>query len=155
MAYAALSDVQGLLAKFTIGTQSKPTATQAETIITQINAEIDAVIAGQGYAVPVTVPAWFLNALKLLNAYGAAATVLRSMFPDRAGGDDNATAMEAYYAGEYHRGLRRLMTGEGIPPGLVAGSSQATPSTYFTRNADEEEGLGDIAEPFFKRSTVF
>jgi hypothetical protein len=155
MAYAALSDVQGLIAKFPIGTTTKPDVTQAETIITQVSAEIDAVIAGQGYAVPVTLPVWFLDALKLLNAYGAAASVLRSMFPDRVGGDENAAAMEAYYAGQYNRGLRRLATGEGIPPGMVAGSAQVTPSTYFTRNPDEEEDLGDIAEPFFKRNTVF
>ena len=155
MAYAALSDVQGLLAKFTIGASSKPTDTQAGVIITDVSAEIDSVIAGRGYAVPVAAPAWFLNALKLLNAYGAAAAVLRSMFPDRTGGEDGSSALESFYAAQYNRGLRRLATGESIPPGLAAGSAQVTPSTYFTRNPDEEEDLGAIAEPFFKRSTVF
>ena len=154
-AYAALADVQGLIAKFTISASSKSTDTQAGVIITDVSAEIDSVIAGAGYAVPVTAPAWFLNALKLLNAYGAAAAVLRSMFPDRTGGEDGSSALESFYAAQYNRGLRRLATGEAIPPGLAAGSAQVTPSTYFTRNPDEEEDLGDIAEPFFKRSTVF
>ena len=155
MAYAALSDIQGLLAKFTISASSKPTDTQAGVIITDVSAEIDSVIAGRGYAVPVAAPAWFLNALKLLNAYGAAAAILRSMFPDRAGAGEGSAALETFYAEQYNRGLRRLATGDAIPPGLAAGSAQVTPSTYFTRNPDEEEDLGDIAEPFFKRSTVF
>jgi len=155
LSYASLSDIQGLIAKFTISASSKPTDTQATTIITQVSAEIDSVLAGGGYAVPVTAPAWFLDALKLLNAYGAAAAILRSMFPDRAGAGETSAALEIFYASQYNRGLRRLASGESIPPGLAAGSAQVTPSTYFTRNPDEEEDLGGIAEPFFKRSTVF
>ena len=155
MAYAVLADVQALFPKFTVGAATKPTDTQAGVIITDVSAEIDSVIAGAGYAVPVTAPAWFLDALKLLNAYGAAAAVLRSMFPDRAGAGEASAALEIFYAAQYNRGLRRLASGESIPPGLAAGAAQVTPSTYFTRNPDEEEDLGDIAEPFFKRSTVF
>ena len=155
MAYAALADVQGLLGKFTLSASSKPTSTQATTIIGQISAEIDSVISAAGYFVPVASPAWFLDYLKLLNAYGAAAAVLRSMFPDRAGAGEASAALEIFYAAQYNRGLRRLASGESIPPGLAAGAAQVTPSTYFTRNPDEEEDLGDIAEPFFKRNTVF
>src|SRR3972149_4389188 len=133
MAYAARSDVQGLIAKFTLGASSKPTDTQATTIIAQVSAEIDSVIAGAGYAVPVTAPAWFLDALKLLNAYGAAAAVLRSMFPDRAGAGEASAALEIFYASQYNRGLRRLASGESIPPGLAAGSAQGTPGAHFPR----------------------
>lgn len=155
MAYAAISDIQGLMAKFTIGASTKPTTTQVTTIITQVSAEIDSVIAGAGYAVPVMAPAWFLDALKILNGYGAASAVLRSMFPEKSGAGEAAVAMESYYATQYQRGLKRLETGAAIPPDLATGTAQVTPSTYFTRNPDAEEDLGDIAEPFFKRDTVF
>ena len=155
MAYAVIDDVQGLIAKFPLSATTTPTTTQVTTLITQVSAEIDSVIAGAGYAVPVTAPAWFLVALKLLNGYGAAAAVLRSMFPEKAGGGEAAVAMESYYASQYQRGLKRLGTGESIPPGLATGTAQVKPSTYFTRNPDAEEDLGDIAEPFFKRDTVF
>jgi len=155
VAYAALADVQGLLGKFTLSATSKPTSTQATTIIGQISAEIDSVISAAGYFVPVASPAWFLDYLKLLNAYGAAAAVLQSMFPDRAGAADTSAALYSYYGDQYKAGINRLRTGEGIPPGLATNSASVAPSTYFTRNPDEEEDLGAIAEPFFKRNTVF
>lgn len=155
MAYAALSDINGLIAKFAVTASTKPTNTQATTIINDVSAEIDSVIAGAGYAVPVTSPTWFLDALKILNGYGAASAVLRSMFPEKSGAGEAAVSMESYYATQYQRGLKRLETGAAIPPGLAVGTAQVKPSTYFTRNPDAEEDSGDIAEPFFKRSTVF
>src|SRR3990172_13413757 len=124
MAYAALSDIQGLMAKFTIDTASKPTAAQAGVIITQISAEIDGVIAGAGYSVPVASPTWFVDSLKLLNAYGATAAVLESMFPERAGGNDEAAALRSYYAAQYNRGIKRLQDGSGTPPDLATNSAR-------------------------------
>src|SRR3990172_2903351 len=127
MAYAALSDVQGLLAKWEITASSKPNATQAGAIITQVSAEIDSVISSAGYAVPVTTPAWFLDALKLLNCYGAAAAIIRSMFPDATGPDE--TPAYAYYAAQYKAGLARLAA-DGIPPDVPRGTGTVNPSTY-------------------------
>ena len=153
MPYAELSDVQALLAKFTVGGTTKPTITQATAMISDVSLEVDAALAGAGFAVPVTTPTWFVNYLGLINQYGAAAAILKSMFSDSSGPDE--TPAYAFWESRYQKALKALRDGSAIPPGLAAGSAQVTPSTYFTRNPDEEEDLGDIAEPFFKRSTVF
>lgn len=156
MAYAALTDVQGLVAKFPITPTSKPNETQVGTIITGIAAEIDTAIANAGYAVPVASPASFLEYLTLLNAYGAASAAIRSIFADKTGSAEGFEGgIEAYYAAQYAKGLASLRDGSGIPPGVSTTSASIGPSTYFTRNPDAEEDLGDIAEPFFKRETVF
>jgi hypothetical protein len=155
MAYAALSDVQGLIAKFTIDGSSKPTSTQVTTLIGQISADIDAVISAAGYAVPVASPAWFVTALLYLNALGAAALTLRSMFPDSRAAGDAGLSEYALYQRWYEAGLKRLGAPGGIPPDVATNSASVNPSTYFTRNPDTEEDLGDIAEPFFTRAKVF
>lgn len=58
-AYAAVADVQVLLNALggpgiTIGLASKPTTAQVEDFLDQIAAEIDGVLIGLGYGVPVT-----------------------------------------------------------------------------------------------------
>ncbi len=153
MAYASLPDVQALIPKFSIDASTKPNTVQATGIVTQISAEMDSVVSGAGYAVPVATPAWFVDALKLLNCYGAAATILKAFFPDATGPDE--TPAYAYFAQMYRDGLKRLSTGDGIPPDAPTSSGTVYPSTYFTRNPDAEESLGDIAEPFFTRNKVF
>lgn len=155
MAYATFAEVQQLLAKFVLSTSTKPTIAQATDMIDQIAGEIDTAIASAGYAVPVTAPAYFLEALKLLNAEGAAMLVLKSMFPQRSGASEGSPSEYALHARNYNDGLRRLQSGEGIPPEAATGTGSVAPSTYFTRNPDSEEHLGDIAEPFFTRDKVF
>src|SRR2546422_800806 len=85
MSYSDINDVRDLLGKFTLSASSKPTEPQATGLIDQVAAEIDSVLGGAGYTVPVTAPAYFVSALKLLNSTGAAAAILRIMFPDAAG----------------------------------------------------------------------
>ena len=155
MAYAVIADVQALLPKFTLGAATKPTSTQATAIINDVSVEIDAALAGAGYAVPVTTPTWFVDYLGLVNQYGAAAAILKAMFPEAAAASDDTIAIYTFWEARYQKALKSLRDGSTIPAGLAAGSAQVKPSTYFTRNPDEEEDLGDIAEPFFKRGTVF
>jgi len=154
MAYAELSDVQALMAKLPLTDSTTPTSAQATTLIGQVSAEIDSVIAAAGYAVPVTSPGWFVTALKLLNAEGAASRILRAMFPQSRAATDGSPSEYALYARNYADGLRRLQGGNGIPPDAVTNSGSIGPSTYFTRNPMQEEDLGDISEPTFKRSQV-
>jgi len=154
MAYAASSDVQELIAQFTISGTSKPTSTQLTDIIAQIAGEIDTVLGARGITVPVTTPAHFLVRLEALNAYGAAAGTLKSMFPDATGADE--TPAYAFWERRYRDGLAELKDGTGIPDGVIGSTAgYVAPSTYLTRNPDVEEDLGDIAEPFFTRSKVF
>src|SRR3989304_1481780 len=155
MAYAVLTDTQALIAKFPISDTTKPTDTQATAIINDVSLEIDATLAGGGYAVPVTSPSWFVDYLGLVNQYGAAAAILKAMFPEAAAASDDTIAISTFWEARYQKALKSLRDGSTIPAGLAAGSAQVKPSTYFTRNPDEEEDLGDIAEPFFKRGTVF
>lgn len=152
MAYADLDDVQGLIAKWPVGTTTTPTIDQATAIIGDVSYEIDAALSANGIAVPITTPAWFTGWLSLANQYGAAAAILKSMFPGQSGPDE--TPAYAFWESRYQKALKGIKDGSLIPPGLATNEATVAPSTYLTRNPDTEEDLGDIAEPFFKRSTV-
>ncbi|KKL13739.1 hypothetical protein LCGC14_2522730, partial [marine sediment metagenome] len=143
MAYADLDDVQGLIAKWPIGTTTTPTMTQATAIINDVSFEIDAALSANGIAVPVTTPAWFVSWLSLANQYGAAAAILKSMFPGATGPDE--TPAYAFWESRYQKALKGIKDGSLIPPGQ-ANEATVAPSTYLTRNPDTEEDLGDIAE---------
>lgn len=156
MAYAVIADVQGLMAQHTLTATSKPTLTQATAITNDTSDEIDARLAAVGVVTPVTTPASFLRALALLNAYGAAAAILKSMFPDAVGPGD--TPAYAFWEKRYQDGLDAISAGADggvIPPAVPDSLEAVRPSTYFTRNPDEEEFLGDIAEPMFKKGDEF
>lgn len=153
MSYATITDVQDLIAQFPITTTSKPNTTQVTAIIADTSNEIDVRLSGAGFAVPVTTPGFFLAWLKRLNAYGAAAAVLKSMFPDAVGPGD--TPAYAFWEERYQAGLKAITDGTVSPEGWAAGANQVMPSTYFTRNPDAEEVLGDIAEPMFSIGRTF
>ena len=153
MAYGTLADVQGLLAQFTIDAASKPTATQAGVIVTDISNEIDGRLSGAGFTVPVTMPTYFVDWLALLNAYGAAAAVLKSMFPDAI--EEGKTPVYAFWEARYKDGLKAISDGSVSPPESPTNSNVVIPSTYLTNNPDEELDLGAIAEPMFKVGTKY
>jgi hypothetical protein len=141
--------------KFVLSAATKPTDTQAGAAITNVAAEIDAIISSAGYVVPVATPAWFVTYLKFLNALGAAALVLRAMFPASRAAGEASLSEYALYQHWYETGLTRLAASGGIPSAAPANSSTTiAPSTYFTRNPNVEETLGDISEPTFKRNMV-
>lgn len=154
MAYATLDNVRALLSKFTIDANSAPSATEATTLIDQIDGEINTVLASVGVTVPVAAPAHFVSALAILNTYGAAVLVAQAMFPDRAGAAEGSAALYTVWDQRYRTGLAKLRDGSGIPPSVAVGG-RVHPSTYFTRNPDAEEDLGDIAEPTFTRTMIF
>lgn len=156
MAYASLARIQGLLGRFVIDDDSNPNHTQAESIIDDISDEIDGVLSGLGATVPVTTPAWFLDKLAILNGYGAAATILKSAYPEAQGPGENPAY--AFWEARYRKGLQALKDKTEIPLSILGGNSGSSirPSGYFTRNPDEEEELGDLeGASLFKVSTVF
>ena len=155
MTYADAADVNRLIAKFPPGAATAPTETQATELITEIDNEVNVALSSVGVTVPVTTPAYFLDWLGLVVAYGAAAAILKSMFPQSAGTSDANPSIYAFWERRYRDALKQIRSGDAIPDEITAGGLYAAPSTYFTRNPDEEEDLGDIAEPFFKRSTMF
>jgi len=151
--YAVIADLQDLIAQFPISATSAPTTTQATTIINDTADEINARLSAAGLTTPVTTPASFLRALALLNAYGAAAAVLKSMFPDAVGPGD--TPAYAFWEERYKAGLAAIANGSMSPADSVSNAGSILPSTYLTRNPDSEEALGDIAEPLFPVGKVY
>jgi hypothetical protein len=94
--------------------------------------------------------------LQYIGVAGVAARALRTMFPDATGAGE--TPAHADYQKIFDDGLAGLKDGTLIPddPAVVGSTSgYVAPSTYFTRNPDAEEELGEIAEPFFSRGKVF
>lgn len=156
MAYCTASDIQELIAKFSLTASSTPNTTQVADIIDQIAGEIDSVLSAQGVTVPATTPSEFTKMLEALNAYGAAAGVLKSMFPDSTGAGE--TPAYQFWETRYRNGLAALKDGSMIPNAVVGTSTgYLAPSTYFLNNPDTEDDidLGTAGEPFFTRSKVF
>lgn len=86
MAYTTRQFVEGLMAKFAIGSSTAPTAEQVDRIIEEISAELDVRLARAGVGtLPVTTPAYFVTWLESVCNYGVAAAVLKSMFPAAVG----------------------------------------------------------------------
>lgn len=163
MPYATLDTVQGMMAQYPITPFSAVNETQATAIIADISAEVDVALSAAGVSTPVATPATFVEWLGRLNAYGATATILRSMFPGgpmMARGvrpDMLPTEMPAYVFWEqrYQAGLQGIRDGTMVPADVTDNSNFVLPSTYLTRNPDVEEPLGDIAEPLFTVGHVF
>src|SRR3954471_18491998 len=112
MAYATITDVTGLIAQFPLSVGSKPSTSQATTIMTDISSEIDVALSSAGVTVPVTTPQYFLDWLGRLNAYGAAAAVLKSMFPGATGPEE--TPAYAFWEARYREGLAAIRDGSAI-----------------------------------------
>ena len=151
--YVEVSDVQAIISAFDIGRGSSPTRLEADQIVIDTDAEINSVLDSAGLAVPVTTPSYFVGWLEAINKYGAAAAILKSMFPDAAGVGE--TPAYAFWEARYRNALKLFAKGEGIPDSATKGGSNLNPSTYLTRNPDEDEDLGDIAEPLAKIGRVF
>lgn len=153
MSYATLAETQQLISKWTLGATTTPTATQAQAIVDEISYEVDAKLAaGNVSTIPVTEPAYFLGYLKLVNMYGAAAAILKSMFPASVGAGE--TPAWAFWESRYQKALKALEDGSALPPGVTT-SVRISPSSYGTRYPLEDAEIGVNAEPFFKRSTKF
>ncbi len=135
--YCSLSDVQALNPKRTYDADSTPTSTQVTTLINQIAVEIDAVLEAQGYTVPVTTPANFVNALKAINAYGAAALAEMGMFPETS--EMGSTPHWKALNDKYNEWMKHLRAGE-VPPELGAGEMVGG---YYTDACEDTENYPD------------
>lgn len=154
MSYATLSRVQNLLGAITINSTTTVTTTMATQMVDDTSDEIDTVLSGLGFTTPVTAPDSFLNRLALLTCYGAAAMILKSAYPEQNGPGMNPAY--AFWEKRYQDGLNLLRKGKDIPPIVANTDSSNLPSSYFTRNPDEEETLGDLeGSSMFKTDMVF
>ncbi len=133
MAYCTITNVQALNPKRTYSASSTPTTTQVEGFITRIAEEIDAILAGRGFTVPVTTPASLLSYLTHVNALGAAALAEQAMFPEST--KPGTTASGANLWAQYKDAKEFLRTGD-LPS---EGSSAADlPFSFAEQNQDTE-----------------
>ncbi len=152
--YANLKDVQTLIPKINMGATTSPTAVEVDKILVSTSSEIDSRLAAQGYTVPATSPDGFLTYLGLVCSYGAAAAILKGLFPDAVGAGESPAY--AFWEKRYQAELQRLESGVAIPTTLSAGSG-LKPRTYLTEHPDltDDVDLGTAGEPFFNRRQVY
>lgn len=110
--YAAVADVQALLntssgTGLTIGTGSVPTTAQVEGFLDQVAAEINSVLAGIGYSVPVS----GTNDIYLLKRYVSQKTAAMT-FHAGYGGLSNPPDRVKTWETEYAEFLQRLIDHE-------------------------------------------
>lgn len=152
MPYAALNDVIALFPHFAdLGANTKPSRQAAADMVTDIDNEVNVYLAGANYTTPVTAPQFFVDWLKVVVSYGAAAAILKEMFPAATGPGENPAF--AFWESRYKSSLKGIKDGSLVPPDVAAAGAFAPPSTYFTRNPDTEEDLGDIANPGLEVAT--
>lgn len=123
---------------------TNPTLAQASEIIAGRSARINAVLAGRGITVPVTAPSVFVDQLRDICISGSVSVMLRARYPDQDGPASEKSWK--FFEEDWRAGLAGLKDGSEIPSSVVA-SSRVGPSTYFTRNPDQDETLGTNAEP--------
>lgn len=110
MSYCSLSDVSPLVPTIGVLTASTvPTAAQGEALIATCAAEIDGVLSATDYELPVT-GTEALSYLATVNAYGAAAFILKARYPTSAGtgGDSGAST---FWAERYAACLESIRAG--------------------------------------------
>lgn len=147
MTYAATADIQARVAQFTISATSKPTTTQVGLIQGDISHDINVALGSKGITTPFADDgSEFYDWLGAVEAWGTTAELLKSMFPNATGPAE--TPAYAYYEKRYQAAIKGILDGSLIPSTVSTSALRA--STYFTRNPDSNEDLGDIAEPSFK-----
>jgi len=143
MAYCTITEIGNLNPKRTYGAATTPTTTQVNALIDQIAVEIDAVLQAGGYTVPVTTPANFLNSLKYINAYGAAALAEMGMFPEVS--EMGQTPHWKLLNDKYEGWMKQLREGE-IPRSLGIDSESIGAGSFYTEMDDQD----DFPDPAFR-----
>lgn len=142
MAYCILSDVEGRLRGPALSSESTPTVSEAESMITGIGAEIDMALDIHNVATPVTTPARFVLWLKELNTVGAAASALMTRKADASG--LNADAAASRLEKRYQDGLALLRSGAAIPTELRTDTTNLPTALHIERPDEEPFAVGDL-----------
>jgi hypothetical protein len=142
-AYCQLSDLTRYLPQRTFSATSKPTSTDAESLIKEVAAEINAVLSGLGITTPVTTSS-ALPVLKRINAMGAAEDLEAAA---RAGvtapipGEGKNFATE--WGPKYDRIVEDMKEGKFALPGVDQ------PETQTGGLVDSMRSSGDYPDPVF------
>lgn len=113
MAYATLDGVREQDPRAIYNDTSTPSEAQVLVLLEDIAGEIDTVLSGAGFTVPITEPATLLAAVTRLNAMGAAAMAHMGMFPESVGAGPTSDLGSRLWK-MYTDGLERLA--EAGPP---------------------------------------
>jgi hypothetical protein len=132
MAYCTITEVKALNPKRTYDTSSTPTQLQVESFITRIGSEIDSALSLWGITTPVTSPVAFVDHLKQLNAYGAAALAEMGQFPEMAIPGTTPHGSKLWQM--YKDGLAKLEEGK-FPIGGIG----PQPTSFFEKHEGEDE----------------
>jgi len=128
---------------------SKPTEAQVLVLLEDIAGEIDTVLAGAGYTVPITTPAALLSAVTRLNALGAAAMAHMGMFPESVGAGQTSDLGSRLWR-MYTDGLERLVEAG------AAGASGKTGTAVSARGYQKDHPADVAAQTsLFPRARVF
>ena len=147
MAYTTTALTNDILGPHASTASTTPTTTELSAMIDGIASQIDTVLSGAGVStVPVTSShnSTFFTFLAEVNKWGAAAEFLKAMFPEAVGVGE--TTAFGFWQKKYDDTLKAWRKSEDLPSDLLGGSNDVSPSSYFTRNPDEEEVLGDLAQ---------
>jgi len=145
MPYCDIDDLKVHNPKRTYSANTTPTEDQVNELIDQVAADIDNALQSQGYTVPATSPANFVEHLKWVNAMGAAALAEMGMFPEsQVGATPHGNALYKVYKDK----LDALRRGE-IPAELAPGSSSSPVGSYYTDVADQSA----YPDPAFRKSS--
>lgn len=152
MTYAQVSDVQARMVRVPTGLANALQAEHVESFITQIEGEVETILAMRDVTVPVTTPTWFVARLRSIVSDGATAIAYKSVFPESSG--IGSSPAYQYWETRYRRGLTALQKGE-LPSSIVTAGLTIGPSTYFTKNPETPQDFGTLGEGLFDVDKVF
>ena len=157
MAYTTVTDLEARIPGRAGQTAFAPlTNAQVQDIVDGVADAIDARLAGCGFTVPVSSPASLVRYLGRVNVWGAAAEVLKAVYPGQSG--QQSEAAWKFFEDRYTAQMESKSAG-GTPPicetaaGHLGTSSAVAPSSYTTAYPDEDGDLGANAEPAITTGT--
>ncbi len=143
--YCSLADALDLIADITIDASTTPSTTQAERLVTFVTNDLNGLLRGFGYPLPVeSTETELLSDLRVAASYGAAARIVKAKYPaaEGIGGDKGAAGdlTEEYNARKEM--LRQYAS--------KLGSASAHLGEGFTKDS-----CGNLREPFAYRRMQF
>lgn len=141
MSYATINDVQVRMIQFKIGSDENDVIDEdgVTNVLNQITSEINNCLLSLGLLVPVEARhTEFLGKLKSVCADGAAALILKSVFPAAEGPQESPAY--AFFEDRYTRAIKSLKMGS-YPPELETTASRNFPSSYFVKKGIDPEPM--------------
>jgi hypothetical protein len=152
--YASFDEVKNTIPWFEWRDTLKPTAGQAQLIIQTVSDEIDGVLLGRGYSLPLT-DTQALKYLKTINIWGSVSSIIKSrqMSNSGIGGDGGAAD---FWETKYTESLKLLASETFSLPGDETGGTDSGSSFgYGIPNVDIREVEFEDDMSFSYRSKIF